>query len=122
MKLKLFYSYCQKNDTERAELEKHLNTLVSNNSIDEWYDGKIVAGENSWAPEKAFVGALRLYNVQVWGIFLQTGIKNMLYSEIVVNHLVAGNFFGIQKLHWCDCVDHNEIVLHKFGGLIKIGT
>ncbi|AMG12715.1 TIR domain-containing protein [Vibrio vulnificus] len=46
MKLKLFYSYCQKNDTERAELEKHLNTLVSNNSIDEWYDGKIVAGEN----------------------------------------------------------------------------
>ncbi|MGR5298467.1 TIR domain-containing protein [Vibrio mediterranei] len=46
MKLKLFYSYCQKNDIEREELEKHLNTLVANNAIDEWYDGKIIAGEN----------------------------------------------------------------------------
>ena len=46
MKLKLFYSYCQKNDIERVELEKHLNMLVENNAIDEWYDGKIIAGEN----------------------------------------------------------------------------
>lgn len=46
MKLKLFYSYCQKNDAERVELEKYLNTLVENNSIEQWFDGKITAGSN----------------------------------------------------------------------------
>lgn len=45
MKLKLFYSYCQKNDTERSKLEKHLNMLLQNNAIDGWYDGNIIPGE-----------------------------------------------------------------------------
>lgn len=45
MKLNLFYSYCQKNDKERSELQKHLDTLKENGLVDEWYDGKIMAGQ-----------------------------------------------------------------------------
>lgn len=46
MSFNLFYSYCQKNDNERSALEKHLNLLVENKLIEQWYDGQIIAGEN----------------------------------------------------------------------------
>lgn len=45
MKIKLFYSYSHKDETDRDELEKHLITLKHNGFIDEWHDRKISAGD-----------------------------------------------------------------------------
>jgi hypothetical protein len=45
MKIKLFYSYSHKDETDRDELEKHLATLKNNGLIDEWHDRKINAGD-----------------------------------------------------------------------------
>lgn len=44
--LNLFYSYCHKDNEQRAALEKHLAMLVRNNIICQWHDGKITAGSD----------------------------------------------------------------------------
>lgn len=44
MKIKLFYSYSHKDETDRDELEKHLTILKNNGLIDDWHDRKIIAG------------------------------------------------------------------------------
>jgi internalin A len=43
-KLRLFYSYCHRDDRYRRELCNHLSLLRRENLIDEWYDGEIGAG------------------------------------------------------------------------------
>ena len=46
MKIKLFYSYSHKDESDRDELAKHLTTLKNNGLIDEWHDKKIGAGDD----------------------------------------------------------------------------
>ncbi|MDE0694057.1 MAG: toll/interleukin-1 receptor domain-containing protein [Gammaproteobacteria bacterium] len=44
--MKLFYSYCHADDSVRQDVERHLAPLRQSGSISEWYDGKIVPGQD----------------------------------------------------------------------------
>jgi hypothetical protein len=46
--LKLFISYAHEDSALRASLVKHLAPLEKNGKLEAWYDGKIVAGEESY--------------------------------------------------------------------------
>ena len=44
--MKVFYSYCHKDEQYREKLETFLCTLKDRGKITEWHDRKIIAGEN----------------------------------------------------------------------------
>ena len=44
--MKLFYSYCHKDEEYRYELEKHLSILKDQGFLDEWHDRRISAGNH----------------------------------------------------------------------------
>ena len=44
--MKLFYSYCHKDEHPRERIEKHLSILKDEGHIDEWHDRRILAGQN----------------------------------------------------------------------------
>lgn len=48
--MKLFYSYCRKDEEFRDAVEKHLEMLRENNLINEWHDRKILPG-SKWDNE-----------------------------------------------------------------------
>ncbi|WP_111639134.1 TIR domain-containing protein [Marinomonas shanghaiensis] len=48
--ISFFYSYCHKDNDDRRELEVHLSMLVRNRIIEQWHDGKILAGQ-PWKSE-----------------------------------------------------------------------
>lgn len=48
--ISFFYSYCHKDSEDRRELEIHLSMLVRNKVIEQWHDGKILAGR-PWKAE-----------------------------------------------------------------------
>jgi len=74
--LNLFYSYCHKDKTHRANLEKHLTMLVRNKEILQWYDGNITAG-SPW--EKKVLENLEMADIVV---FLVTA--NWLNSQACI--------------------------------------
>lgn len=44
--IRVFYSYSHRDSRLRQQLEKHLSLLKRENLVDDWYDGKIIAGED----------------------------------------------------------------------------
>lgn len=44
--IKLFYGYAHEDESYRGELEKHLAVLKKRGVIEEWYDRKLIAGED----------------------------------------------------------------------------
>ena len=48
--IRVFYSYCHKDEALRRELEVHLKILERTGVIDSWHDRKIMAGEE-WEDE-----------------------------------------------------------------------
>jgi hypothetical protein len=49
-KIRIFCSYAHEDEPLRAQLEKHLAVLKRSESIEFWYDGKIVPGAK-WSSE-----------------------------------------------------------------------
>lgn len=45
-KVKLFYSYCHADESHRDSLEKWLVTMRKQNLLMDWYDRKIISGQN----------------------------------------------------------------------------
>ena len=48
--IKLFFSYCHRDETMRDELEVHLSALKRQGTIESWHDRRIIVGEE-WAEE-----------------------------------------------------------------------
>lgn len=44
--MKIFYSYCRKDKEKRKCLADFLSTLRDEGKITEWYDGKILPGDD----------------------------------------------------------------------------
>ena len=69
--MKLFYSYCRKDEEFRDDLEKHMEMLRANNLINEWHDRKISPG-SKWNDE----------------------IKAQIESSDIILLLVSANFLA----------------------------
>ena len=60
--MKVFYSYSHRDESFRAELEKHLTLLKQQNLIDEWHDRRIAAGADIREDIDSHFRAIRDYH------------------------------------------------------------